>query len=291
MSNPNWEYESIAFYLQLPDANGNCPAGTVILYRLYNNGMGGAPNHRFTTSLVIFNQMLAAGWIFEGDLRTYAFACVPAPVTAEGQWDGLTNTNELVIGFVVDDGTFYLLYTTQSGAPVPSVGFVQGTLGYSNGQFNSADALDINLTGAGARNASVSGNFVPRQSFNGSVTEGAQVTTFTSGYDSVYDQPANLSTAAGFYSGLAATTATTTNASLSISANGAFSGSLPGCPFNGMLSPHGNVNVYDFSITFQGGGCTFGNSTLTGIGIYRVGWVMMAPNSGRSDGFLFVSVQ
>src|SRR5262249_52319077 len=41
-TDPNWEYESIAFYLQLPDANGDCPPGTVILYRLYNNGMGGA---------------------------------------------------------------------------------------------------------------------------------------------------------------------------------------------------------------------------------------------------------
>ena len=85
MNNPNWQFESIAFYLQLPDVNGNCPAGTGILYRLYNNGMGGAPNHRFTTSPATLSQMLAAGWIFEGDLRTFAFACVPLPGgTAEG---------------------------------------------------------------------------------------------------------------------------------------------------------------------------------------------------------------
>ncbi len=72
-----WQYEAIAFYLQLPGANGYCPVGTTILYRLYNNGMGGAPNHRFTTNGATFNQMLAAGWIFEGDGRTGAFACVP----------------------------------------------------------------------------------------------------------------------------------------------------------------------------------------------------------------------
>jgi hypothetical protein len=76
-TNPNWQFESIAFYIQLADANGNCSAGTIPLYRLYNNGMGGAPNHRYTTSLVVFNQMAAAGWTFEGNGNTKVFACVP----------------------------------------------------------------------------------------------------------------------------------------------------------------------------------------------------------------------
>ena len=70
------DFQSIAFYLRVPDANGNCPAGTVILYRLYNNGMGGAANHRFTTDAATFAQMQAAGWLFEGDGKTGAFACV-----------------------------------------------------------------------------------------------------------------------------------------------------------------------------------------------------------------------
>jgi hypothetical protein len=73
----HWQYEGIAFYLQVPDGNGNCPTGTTILYRLFNNGMGGALVHRLTTSAATFNQMRAAGWVFEGDGRTFAFACVP----------------------------------------------------------------------------------------------------------------------------------------------------------------------------------------------------------------------
>jgi len=72
-----WEFENIAFYIQLADANGFCPAGTIPLYRLYNNGMGGAPNHRYTTSVTVFNQMAAAGWLFEGNGNTKVFACVP----------------------------------------------------------------------------------------------------------------------------------------------------------------------------------------------------------------------
>jgi photosystem II stability/assembly factor-like uncharacterized protein len=76
-ANADWQYEGIAFYLQVPDINGNCPVGTTIVYRLYYNRIGG-PAHRLTTSLATFNQYLAAGWVFEGDGRTFAFACVPS---------------------------------------------------------------------------------------------------------------------------------------------------------------------------------------------------------------------
>ncbi len=75
--NQDWQYEGIAFYLQLTDGSGNCAPPTVPLYRLYNNGMGGAPNHRYTTSPTIFNEMVAAGWVFEGNANTQVFACVP----------------------------------------------------------------------------------------------------------------------------------------------------------------------------------------------------------------------
>jgi hypothetical protein len=72
-----WEFESIAFYIQLADPNGNCLGGTIPLYRLYNNGIGGAPNHRYTIDTLILNQMIAQGWVFEGNGNTKVFACVP----------------------------------------------------------------------------------------------------------------------------------------------------------------------------------------------------------------------
>ncbi len=77
MADPNWQFEAIAFHLQLPNASGFCGAGTVPLYRLFNNFMGGAPNHRYTISALIFNQMVAGGWTFEGNAATKVFACVP----------------------------------------------------------------------------------------------------------------------------------------------------------------------------------------------------------------------
>src|SRR5207253_2765255 len=109
----SWQYESIAFYLQLPSAAGTCPAGTTVLYRLYNNGLGGAPNHRYTTDPAVFSEMQTLGWTVEGDGRTGAFACVPvAAAGAEGLWRG-TSTDGRAIGIaVLDDGTFYVAYST-----------------------------------------------------------------------------------------------------------------------------------------------------------------------------------
>jgi hypothetical protein len=54
------------FSTMLPSAAGTCPSGTIPVYRLYNNGMGGAPNHRFVTSLSLRQIMITQGYIPEG---------------------------------------------------------------------------------------------------------------------------------------------------------------------------------------------------------------------------------
>lgn len=73
-----WELETTAlYYLELTDASGNCPAGTAPLYRVYNNGMGGAPNHRYTADLAVRALMIAQGWVPEGNGPNIIFACTP----------------------------------------------------------------------------------------------------------------------------------------------------------------------------------------------------------------------
>jgi hypothetical protein len=287
-----WQYEADAFYLQLPDANGNCAPGTTILYRLYNNGMGGAPNHRFTTDAATFDQMQAAGWIFEGDGRTGAFACVPAsssppPATAEGMWAGTTShTSEFLLGWVLDDGTYYFTYSSPT-----DLGLVQGTATSSNGQFTSSNAVDINFAGLGARNAAVSGTYVAQSSLNGAITSTSGTTTFGAVYSSLYEQPASLSAAAGTYSVSAGTGTGGGDAVITLSATGALSGSAPGCSFTGTLVPRGGVNVFNLSITFVGAGCGFGMSTLFGIAYYDAATAQLfalAPNAARTDGFIAI---
>lgn len=64
--NADWLFEGVVFYVATPDDSGTCPDGTPPVYRLYNNGQGGAPNHRYTTSLDVRAQMIARGWVPEG---------------------------------------------------------------------------------------------------------------------------------------------------------------------------------------------------------------------------------
>jgi len=47
------------------------------LYRLYNDGQGGAPNHRYTTQAATRSAMLANGWIAEGVGELGVIGCVP----------------------------------------------------------------------------------------------------------------------------------------------------------------------------------------------------------------------
>jgi hypothetical protein len=69
--NTNWQVEGAVFNVPVPAADGTCAAGTIPVYRLYNNGQGAAPNHRFTTDLSVRNSMLSRpvdkAWIAEGN--------------------------------------------------------------------------------------------------------------------------------------------------------------------------------------------------------------------------------
>src|SRR4030095_15915797 len=75
---PDWGLEDDKlFNAMLSDMPGACPAGTIPVYRLYNNGMGAAPNHRFTTSGSVRDQMVMAGLVLEGNGPGFASMCAP----------------------------------------------------------------------------------------------------------------------------------------------------------------------------------------------------------------------
>lgn len=65
-NNPNWMFEGYVFPVGRPLADGTCEGASIPVYRLYNEGMGGAPNHRFTTDRELQEQMRAQGWTAEG---------------------------------------------------------------------------------------------------------------------------------------------------------------------------------------------------------------------------------
>src|SRR6185369_12413799 len=102
-------------YLQPADASGTSPVDTNPLYRLYNNGMGGAPNHRYTSSRATVDAMHARGWTSEGNGPDITFACLPVTAgsgsTATGVWTGTSSLNESIRVIVLPDGGYYALRT------------------------------------------------------------------------------------------------------------------------------------------------------------------------------------
>lgn len=71
-----WAYEGNVAFVRLPTAGGACETGMPI-YRVYNNVLSGAPNHRYTKSTAIRDQMIAQGWSSEGFGPGGVIACVP----------------------------------------------------------------------------------------------------------------------------------------------------------------------------------------------------------------------
>jgi serine protease len=70
--NPAWQYEKIAFHARVANG-GACAAGTFPVYRMYNNGQTGAPNHRFTHDIFLYQQFTTMNWSAEG----VAFCATP----------------------------------------------------------------------------------------------------------------------------------------------------------------------------------------------------------------------
>ncbi len=76
-ASPDWQFEGDVFSIPIPTIDGSCRAGTVPVYRLYNNGQGAAPNHRYTIDFAVRAQMIARGWIPEGYGDIGVIMCAP----------------------------------------------------------------------------------------------------------------------------------------------------------------------------------------------------------------------
>ena len=69
-----WNLETAsAFYIQIPDANGACPAGTLPVYRFFDNRNDA--NHRYTVDLSVRRAMLNRSWVPEGNGPSAVVMC------------------------------------------------------------------------------------------------------------------------------------------------------------------------------------------------------------------------
>ena len=214
------------------------------------------------------------------------------PNSAEGLWSGSTNTSRSVTGIVLDDGTYWILYAVPHASSLIG-GVVQGTGTALNGSFSSTDGIDFNVEGQGITSATVSASYMVRQSLNGSVTYPGlnQAYTFTSSYNSDYDQTPSASAIAGTYTGVASVSSSNELTTIVISSLGVVAGTgTGGCKFVGSAQPRAKGNLYDVSVVFGGGVCPGGASAVYGIGYLDASakrLYLAALNKSRSDGLIF----
>lgn len=199
---------------------------------------------------------------------------------------------------ILEDGTSYFLYESPS-VPGAIAGAVQGKL-ITTGMtgipcceiFAAPDAKDFGLETQAVYSPTV--YVTPNgSSIDATVTYSKSLTKkFSLAYDATYETPVSLAQAAGNYAGYAGSSMGRQATSFVLTSTGELSGTVSGCDFKGTGTPHKQVNVLDLSVTFQGGGCIFGTSTLKGVAYYDAATQRLfaaAPNAARSDGFIVLA--
>ncbi|MEO8135161.1 MAG: hypothetical protein ABI831_14405 [Betaproteobacteria bacterium] len=159
-SQQRWNFESLDFLTAAP-INGGCLAGTVPVYRAYNNGAarGVDSNHRITTSPANIDQVVARGWVSEGIVLCGAS---PASVTAtaqffqqaKGVWTFGDASTPTVVRIEANGG--YLQATTSNAGSNTRPGLERGRIGY--------DALGRHFNGVAAQDTDGDAGFSGRGS-------------------------------------------------------------------------------------------------------------------------------
>ncbi len=219
----------------------------------------------------------------------------PAVSSAVGLWNGTTANGRTIGGLVLDDGTFWFLYTSIVN-PSAAAGLVQGNYTARNGSFTSSNAVDFNLEGLGILNSSIDGTYVMKQTLSGTIAHQAGQTTFTTTYDPSYELTPDLNLLAGTYTGVLATNETVT---VTVLASGSlFGSSTSGCTFTGTASPQASGNAYNVTVklgaseAFQPGVCS--SDTVNGVAYFDAPTKRLhsaALNSTRTNGFIFIGTK
>jgi hypothetical protein len=219
----------------------------------------------------------------------------PSTSGAEGVWFGTTADGRMIRAIVLDDGTYYVVYSFPGVRA--NAGVVQGSSSAANGTFASSDGADFPIalaaeTAGSATPAAVSGTYVPRTSLQLSILESTATRTFTASYDPGFEQAANLAAAAGTYTGRTGHVSGAISATFTLDSSGSLVGHNGACNFTGIVTPHKSVNVFDWTIA--GPNCIFGKAGASGVMYYdEVNRELngFAPFGARADQFYLLGAK
>ncbi|MDR3385941.1 MAG: hypothetical protein P4L92_02715 [Rudaea sp.] len=220
--------------------------------------------------------------------------CSSGASAAEGYWTG-SASNETFRDIILDDGTFYLIYST--GGIASDV--VQGTSHAENGTITSSNAVDYPIASKGETNdvgilASVSGNYVQKSSLQLAVKRRSATGSQSATYDARYEQPASAAAVAGNYQGYSGHAGGRLATTFSVDASGNVGGSNAACGYSGKITPHKSTNVFDFTIRAVSGQCIYGVGPISGITHYDDAtrqFYGFAAFSDRTDQFYLIGAK
>ncbi len=186
------------------------------------------------------------------------------PGQAQGVYSGTTTSGLFFDAIILPNDYFYARYGES-----PS-GMMDGQGVSSSGDF-TATITDHSFTAQQKYSGSLSGTYVPDQSFRGTVTESGQPTVSfstamlpTATLD--FNAPATFSAIAGTWTWSDGVTSTMTIGSDGALSGTPFNGTFVGCSVSGTISPDSSgKNFYDISMTFSGSSCPVANQSGSGI--------------------------
>lgn len=209
--------------------------------------------------------------------------------TPEGHWTGFTSAGWAFNMAVLEDGDTWGLY--YSGSTI---------LGAISGKTTSTPTA---FTGTGTEFMLPARSAVESK-YSGTFTRKATLTLQTSGgvavnasYAPSYDQPANLGTVAGTYSGVGQTTRTAIAAQpLTVTSTGSITGGVAGCTVTGVLLPRASgKGVFNLFIDRDGLQCATGSTgSFQGLAFYDATdrrLIAVSANAKKEDGFFYVGTR
>ena len=191
-------------------------------------------------------------------------APTPAPTpqaTAEGVYKGSLSSGARFYTLVLENGEFHTAYTAAASNAL--AGMVHGKGASAGGKFTSSQATDYGVA-AQPIAVSVTADYAPGASFNGTVTTANGALTFTgqapAAAEYSYTKPAALSDVAGRWSLVSIEGA---EANATVAADGTFNTTLDGCAFSGAFKPRASgKNVFDVALSFGPAPCVLAGQRL-----------------------------
>lgn len=198
-------------------------------------------------------------------------APTPAPASTPqtaGLWQGTTHTGRATHVVILDDGRFYFLYSTIADTTIMG-GSIVGRMTNSGQSYTSQLAYDFDWEGMAGQTGTLTGSIDNQAGFNGNMnytTNADRAFSFTSSLRQPAANVVTLTDVAGAYANSDRTM------TMDIDEKGGVSGVAfsKKCAFAGTVVPTRNyTSILQITLSFAGGGCSLGASTVEGIAIYN----------------------